>query len=306
MIPVTLVTGFLGAGKTSLLNHVLREPHGLRLAVLVNDFGAVNIDAELLRESGEEILALENGCICCSLGAGLLATLSRVVRRADPPDRILVEASGVSDPAEIAATLADPELRPYAPVDGIVTVVDAETAPALVEDSLLLAQRQVAMAGVVVLNKTDLAPEIDRARAWVRELVPKARLIEARHSRVPLGALVGRGESGISLNDAIGTPHAFESVTLKVACPIPLRNLHSLLALLPAGVLRVKGVLDLTEQPRHRSILQMSGRRATITVGSSWGEARPSSHIVFIGYGQMPDPMSLRTFLTANNSLGDR
>jgi G3E family GTPase len=170
MVPVTLVTGFLGAGKTTLLSHVLRDPQGLRLAVLVNDLGAVNIDAEILREAGEDIVPLENGCICCSLSQGLLATVTKVLRRPDPPDRILIEASGVSDPFEIAETLADPELRPYAPLDGVVAVVDAERMRDPDPEILPLARRQVACAGLVLLNKVDLAEGGDSAHAWVRSV----------------------------------------------------------------------------------------------------------------------------------------
>lgn len=167
MVPITLVTGFLGAGKTTLLSRVLSDPQGLRVAVLVNDFGAVNIDAELLRDTGEEILSLENGCICCSLSQGLLATVSKVLRRCDPPDRILIEASGVSDPFEIVETLADPALWDYAPLDGVVAVVDAEAMANPAPEVVSLARRQVACAGLVLLNKMDLAGTGGSARAWV-------------------------------------------------------------------------------------------------------------------------------------------
>ncbi|WP_420392384.1 CobW family GTP-binding protein [Acuticoccus sp.] len=284
MVPVTLIAGFLGAGKTSLLNHVLRQPHGLRLAVLVNDFGALNIDAELLEDTGEEILALQNGCICCSLSAGLLATVSAVIRRTDPPDRILIEASGISDPAEIAQTLAEPELQPYAPLDGVVTLVDAGTAPDMTGDVLRLTERQIGMASLVVLNKSDLAgeAELEKTRSWIRSLTG-APLTQTQHGALDLGALLGLGVQEADPRSHHAAPE-FESFSIEVQDPLPLERIHALLTALPPGVLRAKGVLNLREKPDHRCILQAAGQgSATLTVGPAWGDTPPASRLVLIG-----------------------
>lgn len=283
MVPVTLIAGFLGAGKTSLLNHVLRQPHGLRLAVLVNDFGALNIDAELLEETGEEILALQNGCICCSLSAGLLATVSAVLRRPDPPDRILIEASGISDPSEIADTLSETELQPYAPLDAIVTLVDAGATSIFDGDVQRLAERQVGMASLVVLNKSDLADAIalDSIEARIRGLT-QAPIIRTQHGALDLAALLGLGLRGTV--GAAPPPPEFESFSIELPEPLPLERVHTLLRALPRGVLRAKGVLNLREKPDHRCVLQASGQgRATLTVGAPWGDAPPASRLVFIG-----------------------
>lgn len=283
MVPVTLIAGFLGAGKTSLLTHVLRQPHGLKLAVLVNDFGALNIDAELLEDTGEEILTLQNGCICCSLSAGLLATVSAVIRRPDPPDRILIEASGISDPAEIVETLSQPDLQPYAPLDGVVTLVDAQAAPSLEGEVQRLADRQIGMASLVVLNKSDLAAPEDLAgmAAHVARLTG-APVLRTTHGAVDMAALFGLG-----LRDAPEghvPPPEFESISVEIAAPLALERVHALLASLPRSVLRAKGVLNLREKPAHRCILQATGQAsATLTVGAPWLDAPPASRLVFIG-----------------------
>lgn len=280
MVPITLVTGFLGAGKTTLLSHVLQDPQGLRIAVLVNDFGAVNIDAELLRETGEEIISLENGCICCSLSQGLLATVREVLQRHDLPDRILIEASGVSDPFEIVETLSDPELRDYAPLDGVIAVVDAGMALSNSE-ILSLAQRQVSCAGLVLLNKVDIG-QGNEVRAWVRSVSPEVTIIPTQQSSVPLPTLFCVGSHvDTSVGDAV-VPN-FESNDLIVKAPISLQSLHNLLSALPRGIFRAKGTVNLVEKPAHRCHLQFSGGQATLTVGQAWGEDPIETRLVFIG-----------------------
>ena len=282
VVPVTLVTGFLGAGKTTLLSHVLRDPQGLKLAVLVNDLGAVNIDAEILREAGEDIVSLENGCICCSLSQGLLATVAKVLRRPDPPDRILIEASGVSDPFEIAETLADPELSPYAPLDGVVAVVDAERMSDPDPEILRLARRQIACAGLVLLNKVDLARGGDAAHAWVRSVSRSVPIVKTEQATVPLQTLFGTGLNVDTIREGVGMP-SFESTTFRSTRPISLRRLHTLLGDLPRGVVRTKGILNLVEKPGYRCLLQVSGSQATVTVGEPWREDEAETRLVFIG-----------------------
>jgi G3E family GTPase len=292
MVPVTLVTGFLGAGKTTLLSHVLRDPQGLRLAVLVNDLGAVNIDAEILREAGEDIVPLENGCICCSLSQGLLATVTKVLRRPDPPDRILIEASGVSDPFEIAETLADPELRPYAPLDGVVAVVDAERMRDPDPEILPLARRQVASAGLVLLNKVDLAHDGDAVRAWVRSVSGSVPIVSTEHAAVPLPTLFGIGLNDDATTDGADVP-SFESTTFRSTKPVSLRRLHALLGALPREVVRVKGILNLVEKPGNRCLLQVSGGQATVTVGQPWGNDAAETRLVFIGISGSVDAQGI-------------
>lgn len=125
-IPVTIIAGFLGAGKTSLLNHILHGQHSKRIAVLVNDFGSINIDAELVVDVEEDLISLANGCICCSIRNDLQLTLVRLARLPNPPEHIVIETSGVSDPAAVAQVFYDPDLWRVVNLDAIVTLVDAE------------------------------------------------------------------------------------------------------------------------------------------------------------------------------------
>lgn len=162
-LPVTVVSGYLGAGKTSVINHILRHPGGRRLLVMVNDFGALNIDADLLVSEDEDTLTLSNGCICCTMGTELVEALDAALQRRPRPDGLVIEASGVAEPARIAmAAHAEPEMR-YA---GVVTVVDAAHIATLLADPLIGAQvaAQVTAADLLLLTKTDLASE-DAARA---------------------------------------------------------------------------------------------------------------------------------------------
>lgn len=291
-VPVTILTGFLGAGKTSLLNHILTSEHGKRIAVLVNDFGAVNIDEALIENRDGDVVSLQNGCICCSLSAGLQVAAAQLVRR--QPDHIVIETSGVSDPFEVANAFNDPELKPYAPLEGVVAVVDAELAPTLEDDMQRLAKHQVHAADIVVLNKTDLINEEEHRRmhAWLQEFAPRARIVDAVHGRVPLDLLFDIGgaaelEKGEGLRHANGghghDQPPFDTYTFEREKPLTVHRLHRLLGQLPRSIFRVKGIINLAEKPEHPCVLQSTGRRATLTVGKPWCDRIPRTQIVFIG-----------------------
>ena len=298
-VPVTVVSGFLGAGKTTLMNHVLHGDHGRRIGVLVNDFGSVNIDAGLLQGQGSDVVSLENGCICCNLSDGLVVAAARMLRLPKPPEHILVETSGVSDPIEVARAFLDPELQPYAPLDGIVTIVDAELAPTLQGSMAEMARRQIVAADIVVLNKVDLVDEQGRQQAasWIREHSPRARVVEARHGQVALEVIFGLG--GTTEEVLRGTHEqrrpapAFQTWTYERAAPLPMRSLHAALGRMPSNVFRAKGFLYLQEKPEYRCILQSTAHRAAITVDRAWDTDRPRSQIVFIGSEGSMDPDEL-------------
>ena len=162
-LPMTVIGGYLGAGKTTLINKLLAAPHGKRLMVLVNDFGAINIDAELLESASEDTLALTNGCVCCTMGNDLFMAIGDVLKREQRPDHLIVEASGVADPRKIAnAAIAEPEMR----YGGIVTVVDSENFPEVMNDPLIAPQlrNQATCADLVVVSKGDgISAELEAA-----------------------------------------------------------------------------------------------------------------------------------------------
>ncbi|MCY4300354.1 MAG: GTP-binding protein [Aestuariivita sp.] len=164
-LPLSVISGYLGAGKTTLINRLLAEDHGLRLLVMVNDFGAINVDEALIALASEDVIALTNGCVCCSMGADLYLALGDVLKRDDRPDHIVIEASGVADPAAIAnAAIAEPQLS-YA---GIITLVDGLNAASLLADSQVAPQvaQQMRVADLLLLTKTtDLPPALQQALA---------------------------------------------------------------------------------------------------------------------------------------------
>ena len=263
--PLTVLGGFLGAGKTTLVNALLRQMQGLRLAVLVNDFGSVNLDAALIAGSAEgDVVALTNGCVCCAMGDDLAAGLAAVLGRRPAPDHVLIEASGVADPAALAAIAAvDPELR----LAGVVVVADASSVAARLGDPRLAdtLRRQLHVAELLVLTKTDLAGEAttQAAAALLRPLAPQAALSRAMHGALAPEVVLGEQAAGPRAAEGPARHGAlFASVTLRPTAPLSAVALRLALDALPEGVLRAKGVLALDGAPM---LVQRVGRRLEVT-----------------------------------------
>ncbi len=194
-IPVTVLTGFLGAGKTTLLNRILTEQHGRKIAVIENEFGEVGVDNQLVIRSDEEIFEMNNGCICCTVRGDLLRILGRLMKRKDRLDAILIETTGLANPAPVAQTFfTDPEMREQFALDGIVTLVDAKHILLHLNDSPE-ALKQVAFADVILLNKTDLvAPEdLDALERRLRRINAVAKVHRTRNAEVPVDRVLNLG-----------------------------------------------------------------------------------------------------------------
>lgn len=194
-IPVTVLTGYLGAGKTTLLNRILSEDHGRRYAVIVNEFGEVGIDNDLILNSDEELFEMNNGCICCTVRGDLIRTLHGLLSKTADFDAIIVETTGLADPGPVAQTFfVDPFLQERTALDSVTTVVDARHILLRLHDSRE-AVEQVAFADQIVLNKTELASdaELDAIEARLRKLNPLAPIHRARRADVALDKVLGRG-----------------------------------------------------------------------------------------------------------------
>jgi G3E family GTPase len=289
--PVTVLTGFLGAGKTTLLNHILACAEGRRIAVLVNDFGAINIDARLIVSVDDDRIALSNGCICCTIRDDLVGALLKLLAETPSPEHVIIEASGISEPIGIAETLFQPELEPFIAIDAMIAICDVANYATLDFDNSEMVLRQVAVADIVLLNKVDLATStaIEAARADMALAAPHARLIETEHARLPMVLLFGPRTAQVRLSTQQLTHHhhddhsaRFESWTWTNAQPLQLDAFMRFVKELPTSIYRAKGILRLADAPHQESVFQLVGKRSEISKGAPWSDS-PANAIVFIG-----------------------
>ncbi|SED85047.1 GTPase, G3E family [Rhizobiales bacterium GAS191] len=269
-LPLTVIGGFLGAGKTTLVNHLLAHAQGERIVVLVNDFGAVNIDASLIAARDGSQIALTNGCACCAIGDDFGRAIATALRRDPRPDHLVVEASGVSDPGALAEiAILDPELSP----GGVIVLVDHMTLPQLANDARIgdAVRRQIAAADLLVLTKGDVASEAERAAtiAHLRELAPATACVEADWGRLPVELVIGpKLPSRDPLRKvAAGGVHAglFATTTIYPSRPIDETTLRAALEALPGDVLRIKGFVPSHEEASPW-LVQRVGRRLEISL----------------------------------------
>ncbi|HWG05247.1 MAG TPA: GTP-binding protein, partial [Beijerinckiaceae bacterium] len=193
-IPVTVLTGYLGAGKTTLLNRILSEDHGQKFAVIVNEFGEIGIDNDLVVGADEEVFEMNNGCICCTVRGDLIRIMDGLMKRKGRFDAIIVETTGLADPAPVAQTFfVDQDVQDEARLDAVVTVADAKWLVERLKDAPE-AKNQIAFADVIILNKQDLVSEeeLQEVEARIRGINPYARLHRATRCDVPLDAVLGR------------------------------------------------------------------------------------------------------------------
>ena len=325
-VPITILTGFLGAGKTTLLNRILTGDHGLRVGVLVNDFGSINIDAELVVGVDSNMISLANGCVCCQIRDDLIESVTALLARSEAVEYILLEASGVADPAGIFVTFTDPDLRDRIRLDSVICVVDADQAFAHPEYPPLmdLKLRQVGFADMLILNKVGLAgPEqVNKVRAWLDDRFNRLRIVETDYCDVPYEILLGVGRfdparSGVN-SDAKqqtcadptcrGGRHAhsddwhdhskvFGTWSYETDQPLALEALRENLRKLPGTIYRAKGVVYAADMPQRRAVLQVVGRRVDISYQEEWGQRMRRTQIVAIGApGGIDAAMLERTF----------
>lgn len=318
-MPVTIITGFLGSGKTTLLNHILSNCQNLKVAVLVNEFGDINIDSQLLVSMDEDMVELTNGCICCTINDGLVDAVYRVLERDDRIDYLVIETTGVADPLPIILTFLGTELRDLTRLDSILTVVDAETFTPEHFDSEA-ALKQIAYADTTLINKTDLASpaKVKELEVYIGTVKVGARILHSQHGKVPLPLILDvRVNNSTAYTDLIQTeieqhdqpdhlnPHplhahehhhhhsdhlandGFVSISFESDRPFDIEKFETFLhQQLPQDVFRAKGILWFRDS-NFRNIFQLSGPRFDLQA-EEWRTA-PKNQLVFIGRNLNPD-----------------
>ncbi len=303
-MPVTIITGFLGSGKTTLLNHVLENQQDLKIAVLVNEFGDINIDSQLLVSVDQDMVELSNGCICCTINDSLVDAVYNVLERRDNIDYMIVETTGVADPLPIVLTFLGTDLRDVTRIDSILTLVDVETFTPEHFGSEA-AEKQITYGDIIVLNKTDLVPEVkvNELEAQIRAVKEGARILRSEFGKVSLPLILDVGLSKPKLyataEDAVEDHHhhhdhddhhhhshhlendGFVSVSFQSDRPFSLTGFQDFLDChLPDDVFRAKGLLWFKES-RLRYIFQLSGKRYDMKT-DKW-PSTPGNQLVLIG-----------------------
>lgn len=317
-LPVTIITGFLGSGKTTLLNHILTNQQGLKTAVLVNEFGEIGIDNELIVTTDDSMVELSNGCICCTINEDLVNAVYKVLERDDKIDYLVVETTGLADPLPVALTFLGTELRDMTRLDSIITMVDCANFSLDLFNSQA-AYSQIQYGDVIVLNKTDLVEEtdVDGLEVRIRDIKKDARILRTQKSQIPLPLIlsVGLFESDKYFDTTESEEHhhehhhdhdhehhhhehdhdhehhhhhsnhlendGFTSISIQSDKPFSIRKFQYFLDnQLPENVFRAKGILWFDESPK-RHIFHLSGKRFTIE-DDEW-KGKKKNQLVLIG-----------------------
>ncbi|PSB07344.1 cobalamin biosynthesis protein CobW [Pleurocapsa sp. CCALA 161] len=296
-MPVTIITGFLGSGKTTLLNQILQNKDNLKVAILVNEFGDINIDEQLLISVESDMVELDNGCICCTINDSLVDAVYRVLEREEKVDYLVIETTGLADPLPILLTFLSTELKFLTRIDAVITVVDA-AAFDLKHFESDTALSQIRYGDLVILNKIDLATkeQIAELEAFISDIKPGFRILQSEYGKVPLPLILDIGitqenyyqdqisefrRDRASFNNHLEND-GFSFVSFQSDRPFELKKFeHFLTEQLPNNVFRAKGILWFQES-ESRHIFQLSGPRYDLEA-DDW-KTQPKNEIVFIGH----------------------
>jgi G3E family GTPase len=314
-VKATILSGFLGAGKTTLLNHIIRDNQGRKIAVLVNDFGKINIDSDLIISRDENKLNLTGGCICCTIQKDLLLSVINLMKQDEKPEHIIIECSGAADPSQVLNTLSSPLLRFHLHVDGLFTVIDSSQLLEIGKEHLELAKRQIEAANILILNKIDRISnqDLERVKNYLKKVSPRAVILESIRCQVPLDLVFGfkdfpelqdagnRKEMAVHVHEAGGQESTvgilpavpthehkshdlvFESWSFRSKTPFKKKVFEELLEDIPTDVIRAKGFVYWDDPENPMVLINLVGQWIDLDFHFKKEGSLMETRLVFIG-----------------------
>ena len=300
-LPVTIITGALGSGKTTLINHILKNNKGLKAAVIVNEFGKIGIDNKLIVTTKENIIELSNGCICCQVRGDLIEMLLKIIKTHKQVNALIIETSGVANPVPVAQTFFLQELQQLTELDAIITVVDGDNFKRNIE--LSNGKDQIRAADIILFNKIDLITEKrkEAVKKEIENIAPHARIIETTKSEVKLQLILNIGQFDVKrfinkkgrwidenhTHDEFGN-HIEEdgiiSMMFRTKRALDMKKFQAFAQQLPESIIRSKGIIAF-QGLNNRAVYQQVGRRIDVKTSTPWDKGKKETGIIFIGIG---------------------